>query len=116
MTKTLHADIARVCVGGWYTPGKPSTREVGEVFRLGGHPVAVLAVRTTRSAVGAPDDADADGEMVTRSLLLRDATAQEMAVAEASRAAFRAGAGVDHPARAANSEQMRRIAAEVSGQ
>lgn len=111
MAHKLNSAVAAACIDGWYSP--KASREVGEVFRLGGHPVAVIAVRDERAPVGGPDDTDSDGKRSIRYLRLRDATAEEMAIAEASRAAYRAGHGLDHPARAANAAQMARIYAEA---
>jgi hypothetical protein len=107
---TLNPAILAACVDGWYQA--KNRRNAGEVFRLGGFPVAVLETRTERTPVGAPDDCDSDGEYAVQWLRLRDATEAELAIASASREAVKAGHGPDHPARVANEKQKARI---VSG-
>jgi hypothetical protein len=109
-TYTLHPEILALYPDGWYQA--KIRRNAGEVFCLGGHPVAVLAIRTERELVGGPDDRDSDGEYTTLWLRLRDATAEELAIANASREAVKAGHGPDHPARRANEAQKARIVGE----
>jgi len=102
---SLPQELRTLIPTGWYR-GK-NVRAAGDVFHINGMPVAVVAIKSLD--VASEWNADAGEYGVADTLLLRGATAEELAVANAGRAAAKAGAPDTDPRRVAAKAQRAAI-------